>query len=662
MNRTLERLKLPDTIEDPVKPSWEYVVLKGQKPDQPPRIEVLKSWQYCRKLGLDPYSRNSPPILAGKKLSKLLRRNRELIQISKPIMRMIEISVRGTGFIVTLSDQAGYVLEVSGDAEIKEMAEKNDYVPGCLRSVEHAGTNAIGLCLKEIKPIQLTGAEHYKVHHHPWTCSSAPIIDGQDQLVGAITLSGRSIGQHQHTLALVIAAADTIKTQLRERSLIVEKQRLNSMLTSIYNSITDGIIAIDSMQRITHLNSIAFKMLELEGKPVLGKHLNHVLHPDQSLLQAISAKQYFHANEASFHTPRGICSYICSVDPVYNTAGHELGTIIKLSEKRQMIKIAKQIGGNYAKYEFDDIKGQSPEIRRQIQIAKISANTHSRILIVGESGTGKELFAQAIHSYSHRRNEPFVAISCAAIPRDLIESELFGYRGGAFTGARRNGMMGKFEFANKGTLFLDEVNSLPLSAQAKLLRVLQQNEILRLGDNQPISIDVRVIAASSVDLLDEVENANFREDLYYRLNVVEILIPPLRERKEDLELLIDHILTRQCEKLGFSKPAVSEDASEIMKTYHWPGNIRELENSIARALMLSQGETIMPEHLPVRPRKKVKRRDHPTMTLRDGNKQIIEATLKECGGNVSKTARQLKIARSTLYRKMAEFGISSAQP
>jgi transcriptional regulator of acetoin/glycerol metabolism len=660
MDRTLERPKLAGAIEDPVKSSWENVVLRGEKPGQPIRTEVLKSWQSCRKLGLDPYSRNSPPILAGKKLSKLLRRNRELIEISKPVMRMIEISVRGTGFIVTLSDPAGYVLEVSGDAEIKEMAEKNYYVPGCLRSVEHAGTNAIGLCLKEIKPIQLTGAEHYKVHHHPWTCSSAPIIDSQDQLVGAITLSGRSIGQHQHTLALVIAAADTIKTQLRERSLIVEKQRLNSMLTSIYNSITDGIIAIDSRQRITHLNSIAFKMLELEGKPVLGKHLNHVLHPDQSLLQAITAKQYFHANEAGFRTAKGLCFYICSIDPVYNAAGDELGTIIKLSEKRQMIKIAKQIGGNYAKYEFDDIKGQSPEIRRQIQIAKISANTHSRILIVGESGTGKELFAQAVHSYSHRRNEPFVALSCAAIPRDLIESELFGYRGGAFTGARPSGMMGKFEFANKGTLFLDEINSLPLSAQAKLLRVLQQNEIVRLGDNQPISIDVRVIAASSVDLFDEVENANFREDLYYRLNVVEIFIPPLRERTEDLELLINHILTRQCEKLGFSKPAVSADAFEIMKTYHWPGNIRELENSIVRALMLSQGKTILPEHLPVRPRKKSKRPDHQTVTLRDGNKQLIEATLKECGGNVSKTARQLKIARSTLYRKMAEFGISSA--
>jgi transcriptional regulator with PAS, ATPase and Fis domain len=240
----------------------------------------------------------------------------------------------------------------------------------------------------------------------------------------------------------------------------------------------------------------------------------------------------------------------------------------------------------------------------------------------------------------------------------LIESELFGYRGGAFTGARRSGMMGKFEFANKGTLFLDEINSLPSGAQAKLLRVLQQNEIVRLGDNQPIAIDVRVIAASSVDLLEEVENHNFREDLYYRLNIVEIFIPPLRERIDDLELLIDHILKRQCEKYGFNKPALSQATLEIMKTYSWPGNIRELENSMARALMLSQGETIQPQHLPMRPRKKTAKLANERISLREGYRQIIEATLQDCGGNVSEAARQLQVARSTLYRKMNEFGIS----
>jgi transcriptional regulator of acetoin/glycerol metabolism len=658
MTSTAKKARSLSATEDPVKQGWEDIVLKKIPTDQKIRPEVVNSWRQCLDIGVDPHSRNSPPILTGKKLYQLLRQNRDLIEISEPVMSMIEISVRSTGFIVTLSDNAGYVLKVYGDKEILKMAEKNYYVPGCLRSVEHAGTNAIGLCLDIKKPIQLTGAEHFKVQHHPWTCSSAPIHDSQGNIVGAITLSGRSIGRHQHTLALVTAAAETIDSQLRERSLIEEKQRLNLMLTSIYDSFAEGVIAIDTRHRITHVNGIAGDMLELTGKSVVGKQLKKVIHSDKNLMQAIISKKYFDGHETGFNTPKGERRYICSVDPIRNSAGQELGTIIKLSEKRQMIKIAKRIGGNYAKYEFEDIKCKSPALLRQIQMAKIAANTNSRILIIGESGTGKELFAHAIHSHSSRKNEPFVAVSCAAIPRDLIESELFGYRGGAFTGARPGGMIGKFEFADKGTLFLDEVNSLPLGAQVKLLRVLQQNEIMRLGDNQTISVDVRVIAASSVDLLDEVERDNFREDLYYRLNVVEIFIPPFRERIEDLDLLVDHILARQCEKFGFNTPPVSASSFELMRAYDWPGNIRELENSIARALMLSRGGEILPEHLPMRPRKKPLKNPRRGVSVKEGYRQMIEAALSECGGTISQSARRLKIARSTLYRKMQEFGIS----
>jgi len=658
MEAAIKHRQLPELAEDPAKAPWERVVLNGEAPGQSVRMEVLKSWQQCRKLGLDPFSRNSPPILSGRKLDNLIRRNRQLIEISRPEMRMIEISVRGTGFIVTLSDPAGYVLEVSGDAEIRKMAEQNYYVPGCLRSIEHAGTNAIGLCLKEMKPIQLTGAEHYKVYHHPWTCSSAPIFDDANKLVGAITLSGRSIGRHQHTLALVTAAAETIETRLREHRLIKEKQRLNSILTAMYNSVSEGIIAIDTDINITHINKMACEMLALDNQPLIGKPLQAIIHPDKSFIKALTARHYFDGNEISFDTTKGRRNYICSIDPIRNSADMELGTVIKMTKKQQMIKIARQIGGNYAKHEFEDIKGESAGIKRQVQMAEIAANTNSRILIIGESGTGKELFAHAIHSHSSRRNGPFVAVSCAAIPRDLIESELFGYRSGAFTGARRGGMMGKFEFADSGTLFLDEINSLPLGAQVKLLRVLQQNEIMRLGDNQTIPIDVRVIAASSVDLLEEVERDNFREDLYYRLNVVEIFIPPLRERMDDLDLLVSHIIARQCEKFGYDQPPISKPAFELMRTYDWPGNIRELENSIARALMLSQGNEILPEHLPMRPRNKQAQNRRHSLSIREGYRQMIEAALSECDGNISKTAKRLKIARSTLYRKMQQFGIS----
>ena len=658
MDTLLDTIAHMEPFQDPIKPAWENVVLKGLPPGRLVRPEILNSWIRCKEIGLDPYSENSPPVLTGNKLKQLLDRNRRLIEISKPVMDMIEISVRDTGFIVTLTDRDGYVLVVRGDDEILAMAEKNYYLPGCLRSIEHAGTNAIGVSLTEGKPIQITGAEHYKVRHHPWTCSSSPIYDCQDKIIGAITLSGRSIGKHKHTLALVTSAAETIESQLRERNLIEEKQRLSSMLTLIFNAISDGLIAVDNRLRITRLNRAAAEMLSLDMEAAVGNRLENVVRPDSALLRSIRNKKYFSSREITFHCETGKKRYISSIQPVYNHSGHILGTIITMAGKQQVINIAKKIGGNYAKYEFSDIKGKNPALLKQIELAKVAAKTNSRILIMGESGTGKELFAQAIHNFSNRKNGPFVAISCAAIPRDLIESELFGYRGGAFTGARREGQVGKFELAHKGTLFLDEVNGLPLDLQAKLLRVLQQNEITRLGDTQPIPIDVRVIAASNTDLLSEVENANFREDFYYRLNVVEITIPPLRERIDDLGVLIDHFMNRHCQEMGIKRPRISKEVLDIFKNYAWPGNVRELENCLERAILLSQGKVIRNVHIPERLWKRSVESWQTPRSLKESYAEIVKVTLHRCDGNISKAARELGISRSTLYRKMKEFGLT----
>ncbi|MBW1805859.1 MAG: sigma-54-dependent Fis family transcriptional regulator [Deltaproteobacteria bacterium] len=644
--------------EKDIKSAWENVVLKNLPPDEEVRPEVLRSWIRCREIELDPYSDNAPPKLTKGRLQDLLRRNKDLVELSKLVMQMVEVSVRDTGFLITLADRRGYVLLVRGDKEIQTMAEENFYKPGCLRSVEHAGTNAIGLCLEEGRPIQVTGAEHYKLHHHPWTCSSAPIRDTRGKILGAITLSGHSVGMHQHTLALVTAAAETIESQLRERELIDEKMQLNSMLTLIYNSISDGIIATGKELEITHINSIAAKMLDLDIDAVIGKKLEEVVRSGDPLIQSLKDRKYFTGIETGFICQGSPRNYICSIDPIRNSSGHVLGSIITITEKHQMIKIAERLGGNYAKYLFTDIKGNEPAFRRQMEMAKIAAKTNSRILLLGESGTGKELFAQAIHNHSNRSKGPFVALSCAAIPRDLIESELFGYRGGAFTGARRDGQVGKFELADKGTLFLDEVDGLPLDLQTKLLRVLQESEIMRLGDTRTIPVDVRVIAASNADLMSEVDHHNFREDLYYRINVVEITILPLRERIEDLDILIDHIMERQCQEMGFKKSRISDEVLEILKGYHWPGNVRELENCLERALLLSQGDTIRKVHLPEKSLRKTTETVYDSMPLHQGYRKMIESAIERCGGNISMAARELQIARSTLYRKMKEFGLS----
>ena len=462
--------------DDPLKPVWEKVIFAGESPPEGfIRDIVFKSWQKCLQFGLDPTKPPSPPVLSKNSIQTLLDEYKELIRVSTPIMETIEISVRGTGFIETLADAKGQVLDVKGDAEVLAMAEQNFYVPGCIRSTEYAGTNAIGLCMEEHKAIQLTGAEHFNIYHHPWTCSSAPIRDEENNLLGVLTLSGPSIGRHQHTLALVTSAAKTIETQLRERSLVERTQRLNIMLNSIYNSVTDGFIATDNHHVITHLNQPASRMLGRKPESLIGRSMKSII---QSGLPETVWNDFSESTEPTeicFYCSGGSRSYMAKIDPIQSPTFKILGSILTIFERKRLLSLTKRLSGNYAKYEFNSILGKSPNFLKQVKTAKIAAKTNSRVLIIGASGTGKELFAQAIHNHSARKNGPFVAISCPAIPRDLIESELFGYTGGAFTGARQKGMIGKFELADKGTLFLDEITRLPLDLQVKIRRVLQQN-------------------------------------------------------------------------------------------------------------------------------------------------------------------------------------------
>jgi sigma-54 dependent transcriptional regulator, acetoin dehydrogenase operon transcriptional activator AcoR len=240
----------------------------------------------------------------------------------------------------------------------------------------------------------------------------------------------------------------------------------------------------------------------------------------------------------------------------------------------------------------------------------------------------------------------------------LIESELFGYVGGAFTGARQKGMVGKFELANAGTLFLDEINSLPLDMQAKLLRALQQREIIRIGDTKPTPINARIIAATNIDLYEAVQQGEFREDLYYRLNVVELTVPPLRERKEDIPMLANHILKRQSREVGFPVPELSAETISVLSEYRWPGNVRELDNVCERALLVASGKTIVPKHLPesILPRAE-ENVGLSTMSVQDMYSQLIKRSMIVNNGNLSKVAKELGVARTTLYRNMKKFGL-----
>lgn len=337
----------------------------------------------------------------------------------------------------------------------------------------------------------------------------------------------------------------------------------------------------------------------------------------------------------------------------------------KLTEANRQLKInfdaARKELGRTATFKFDNIVCQNKKLKTIIARAKKVANSPSTILLTGESGTGKEVFAQAIHNASDREGGPFIPINCGAIPKELIQSELFGYDAGAFTGADRKGRMGKFEIANGGTLFLDEIGDMPLRMQVNLLRVIADRSIVRIGGTKQIPVDVRLIAATNQNLLEEIEKGNFREDLYYRLNVVPFRLPPLRERPEDVIPIANYHLSRISNKFGKDINKIHPNAKQALAAYSWPGNIREVRNAIEQAVNMTQSDTILIEHLPEyiqnQEKKFTQTENHKLFRLSALEKETIGRALLHYNGNITNASKALGIGRNTLYDKMKKYGI-----
>lgn len=313
-----------------------------------------------------------------------------------------------------------------------------------------------------------------------------------------------------------------------------------------------------------------------------------------------------------------------------------------------------------AAYSFEQIIGSGPKMQEVKNLAQKVAKSDTTVLITGESGTGKELFAHALHSASRRQMGPFIRVNCAAIPDSLLESELFGYAEGAFTGALSGGKKGKFELADHGTILLDEIGDMPLPLQAKLLRVLQEKEVERVGGLRPIPIDVRVVSSTNRDLLERIKEGKFREDLYYRLNVVTLNIPPLRERLEDLPDLVHELLEQLMESTGVILRTIEEDVWDALRSYSWPGNVRELRNVLERALHLMDGDRLKGKHLmiPLSDRQ-MRKSGFPTLkeSLEYAEREAIVRALDAAGNNKLEAAKLLGISKSGLYQKLDKYGL-----
>lgn len=452
-----------------------------------------------------------------------------------------------------------------------------------------------------------------------------------------------------------------------------ERDKLHlQILDTMLNTVNEWVVVVDENGIITMMSKSYKEFINMHD--VEGKHVTEVIENTrmhivaQTGIQEIGEIQEIHGNRMiAMRIP--VIKEGKVVGAVGKVMFKDISNFYSLSKKlnnleREIEYYKNELGKERrSKYSFEDIIGSSQQIKKVKQMASKVAKTDSNVLIYGESGTGKELFAHSIHSASKRAAAPFIKVNCAAIPSQLLESELFGYEEGAFTGAKKGGKKGKFELANNGTILLDEIGDMPIDMQVKLLRVIQEKEIERVGGNVLKSIDVRVIASTNKNLAESIKLGEFREDLYYRLDVMKISIPPLRERREDIIDLSNFLVKKVANKIGIYVEGISKEAMNYLCNYNWPGNIRELENVIERALNLIDSELfINVEQLPERIAKNKKKYiDRGTSDLKEiieiVEKEIIEEKLKINGGNKNKTAKELGISRVGLYKKIEKYNL-----
>ncbi|WP_226677597.1 sigma-54 interaction domain-containing protein [Mesobacillus jeotgali] len=442
------------------------------------------------------------------------------------------------------------------------------------------------------------------------------------------------------------------------------------IIETIVENAFEWLVVVDREGRIIYINHNYCEFLEVNREETIGRHVTEVIENTRMHIVAQTGKEeladlqfikgnYMIANRVPIIKNGEVIAAFGTVFFRDTQEWMKMDSHVKSLLTRMQPYIQKIDSG--VKYTLDDILGESQQIISLKEKVKMVSNSDISILIRGESGTGKELFAHSIHQLSSRSQKPFIKVNCGAIPENLLESELFGYEEGAFTGAKKGGKKGKFQLANGGTLFLDEIGDMPLSMQVKLLRALQDGEIEPIGSTKSISVDVRIIAATNRPLENMIEEKRFREDLFYRINVVPFSVPPLRERAEDLKLLIAHFIDKVTNRLGKRIAGIERSVMEILKSYSWPGNIRELENVIEAAVHLTKGEQITLDSLPDYLQTQTAMYRFNNKKLKDiveeTEKWVLMQSLERNKDDKVLVGRELGVSRSTLYEKLNKYGL-----
>ena len=557
-----------------------------------------------------------------------------------------------------ITDEKGYVLYLLNNMPVDGVNIKE----GSCMDEGSSGINALGSAVASHNAAKIVGEDHSLSIFKKCVSMGIPILY-ENKLIGCVgyilpldTLNTVRSGILDNVIGVSLEAA---KKMLEARKSLDELHLLKKFFNHLDNNQCNMVVNVNL--NIVQLNRQAEIFLGLPKEDLTGSSLYKIADNLNDNLFGSGTGLNFN-NRIIMHTTSGKKPIAPQITPVYSDGDCVVGWHICFAQAIEESSRDSRMMPN--KYEFRDIVGKNKDFIRLLGLANAVAKSPSNVLLTGESGTGKELFAQAIHNASLCANGPFVAINCAAIPKELIETELFGYEEGAFTGARRKGLQGKFQMANGGSLFLDEIGDMPLELQAKLLRVLQERTVIPIGGSKPIHIDIRLISATNQNLRKMISENKFRSDLFYRLNVINLRLPVLRDRKDDIPLLVQHFLTTMNKKLYKNVIGISNEAIEYLMDYDWPGNIRELENTVETAVNLTD-DYIELEHVDFLPVDKLVPNaadsivNHSISSLEEVEKMEIIKALNQCNGHVSQTAAALGIGRATLYRKIKKYQISA---
>ena len=693
-------------FQEQAKQAWKnFIYGDVDKPELPIRPEILTAWKRCRRMNVNPETSFLDTITDKNDISRKLQNNQDLLSVSVPAIHYLYQFMQNAQLFVAVSDADGCLLKVYGNTEILG----NDILYS-LWSEKAMGNNPIGTSLVEDRPVQVRGFEHYCKYPHHFSGSGTPIHDPEGNIVGAISITNTAMQLHPYTLPLIVMTAYSIEEQLNLKQAHRNVDQAFTHTKNILNSISEGLIVLNTDGFITMINNFLLEKLNISEDNLLNHSITEFI-PEPILEHALKTHSPFTDFVSKIQI--GNINFSCTITCRIIEQSPNPGIVLIINELSRIRKLVEKLSDTQTANTFDSIIGPSVITRNLVEEAKAIASNDSNILLLGESGTGKDIFAQAIHNGSPRRNGPFIPINCGAVQKELIMSELFGYEDGAFTGARRGGAVGKLEYANGGTIFLDEIGEMPLELQPTLLRAIEQRTITRVGGKKFIPIDVRIIAATNRNLEGEVEKGTFRQDLFYRLNVFSLTLPSLKERAEDIPALANNFVIKMDIKYGKNITDIDPEAMTLMKNYPWPGNIRELQNCMERCVALARSSVITPDLLPsailrYQPLANQFTADHcnpnqaapasfddspgdictpfssypdaasvhaafdtpapfsaasgitPSATV--NSRDELLQLLNNCYWNISQVSRILGVTRATVYRRMKKYGISNKHP